>query len=296
MLAIGLFFLLLGVWDTIEFHDHDTDHMTIITIWILRAVGLVVIGICYGLSFHSSYQQWMQHATAASLGLVGCLLVSIHIAMDTWLTIYGVGTLTLWLSVSVMSLGLRFLYSGIVASVVLIWYCVSGLAWKSEFPLVIFFLAVGNVMYVYSSYSSELYVRQDFVRLRKREEEEATSAGLLTSMLPEVIVHEIRHDITLIAKDFSSASVLFCDIVQFTKLASSISAEELVMLLNVVFSTFDALTEKYNVYKVETIGDCYFACSGIVHQFDNHTHVRFRFRLCSVRARGRSLSVQISVY
>jgi hypothetical protein len=47
---------------------------------------------------------------------------------------------------------------------------------------------------------SELYVRQDFVRLRKREEEEATSSALLTSMLPEVIVNEIRHDITLIVR------------------------------------------------------------------------------------------------
>ncbi len=67
--------------------------------------------------------------------------------------------------------------------------------------------------------------------------------------------------------------MLFCDIVQFTKLASSITAEDLVLLLNMVFSTFDGLTEKYNVYKVETIGDCYFACSGIVFQFENHTHV-----------------------
>jgi class 3 adenylate cyclase len=91
-------------------------------------------------------------------------------------------------------------------------------------------------------------------------------------MLPGNVVEEIRNNVPLIAHEREEASVLFTDIVSFTTLASRIAPEHVVAILNVVFSTFDSLTTKYNVYKVETIGDAYLACSGIVDQHPKHTH------------------------
>jgi class 3 adenylate cyclase len=67
---------------------------------------------------------------------------------------------------------------------------------------------------------------------------------------------------------------VIADIVSFTTLASRISPEDVVAILNVMFSTFDQITVKHNVYKVETIGDAYLACTGVTADIANasHTH------------------------
>lgn len=68
----------------------------------------------------------------------------------------------------------------------------------------------------------------------------------------------------------SNVSVLFSDIVSFTTLASRLKTEDVVAILNVIFSAFDQLTTVHNVYKVETIGDAYMACTGVVIQKEHH--------------------------
>lgn len=79
-----------------------------------------------------------------------------------------------------------------------------------------------------------------------------------------------RKSNNVIAHNIEETSVLFCDIVQFTAMSSKISADSLVQLLNIIFSKFDILTDKHKVYKVETIGDCYFACTGVVQRQEDH--------------------------
>lgn len=59
-----------------------------------------------------------------------------------------------------------------------------------------------------------------------------------------------------------TVTILFADIVDFTKFSSDLSAAELVGILNKVFSTFDDLVTKHNCEKISTLGDCYFCVSG----------------------------------
>lgn len=53
---------------------------------------------------------------------------------------------------------------------------------------------------------------------------------------------------------FDSVSILFSDVVTFTEICSRITPMEVVSMLNAMYSIFDTLTERNNVYKVETIG------------------------------------------
>lgn len=53
---------------------------------------------------------------------------------------------------------------------------------------------------------------------------------------------------------FNSVSILFSDVVTFTEICSRITPMEVVSMLNAMYSIFDNLTERNNVYKVETIG------------------------------------------
>ena len=67
-----------------------------------------------------------------------------------------------------------------------------------------------------------------------------------------------------------NVTILFADIVGFTSLSSNMSAEELVGILNEIFSKFDQLAEKNKCEKVCTLGDCYFCVSGCPQPCQSH--------------------------
>jgi class 3 adenylate cyclase len=67
----------------------------------------------------------------------------------------------------------------------------------------------------------------------------------------------------IIADGFSEATILFADIVNFTKLSARISPQELVAMLNRVFSVFDRMAQKYGLEKIKTIGDAYMVVGGL---------------------------------
>ncbi|MBX7222765.1 MAG: hypothetical protein K1Y36_22645 [Blastocatellia bacterium] len=86
---------------------------------------------------------------------------------------------------------------------------------------------------------------------------------LLLNVLPETIADRLKKDRHAIADSFSEVTVLFADLVEFTKLAEKISAAELVNFLNTIFSEFDKLAEKYGLEKIKTIGDAYMVAGGL---------------------------------
>lgn len=84
------------------------------------------------------------------------------------------------------------------------------------------------------------------------EYERERSDGLLHNLLPSVVVRELKvHGVAGIApQTFREASVLFTDIKSFTVFSSTVSPSELVAILNILFSAFDRIADRYGVYKV----------------------------------------------
>jgi class 3 adenylate cyclase len=109
-------------------------------------------------------------------------------------------------------------------------------------------------------------------------EHERTEA-LLCNVLPTSIARRLKHSHHTIADDFPSASVLFADIVGFTSLAQSISPEEVVSILNRVFSRFDELVDDHGMEKIKTIGDAYMVAAGIPVPREDHADALARFAL-----------------
>jgi class 3 adenylate cyclase len=87
--------------------------------------------------------------------------------------------------------------------------------------------------------------------------------NLVLNILPEDIAREIQVNGSSKSKRFELATVLFADIKGFTKYAELYSPEELVEELNLYYSAFDQLSEKFGVEKIKTIGDCYMATGGV---------------------------------
>ncbi|MBN3958163.1 adenylate/guanylate cyclase domain-containing protein [Nostoc sp. NMS8] len=86
---------------------------------------------------------------------------------------------------------------------------------------------------------------------------------LLLNLLPAAISKEIQEEPADIAEDFTDVTVLFADIIGFSEIAASMSAIQLVNLLNPIFSAFDRLTEKHGLQRIKTINDAYMVVGGL---------------------------------
>jgi adenylate cyclase len=102
------------------------------------------------------------------------------------------------------------------------------------------------------------------------EKEKQKSERLLLNILPLQIAEELKYTGRVKPVYHSSASVLFTDFENFSKIAELMSPEELVEELDYCFSYFDRIIERYNLEKLKTIGDSYMCCGGIPQA--NHTH------------------------
>ncbi len=100
--------------------------------------------------------------------------------------------------------------------------------------------------------------------------EREKSDRLLLSLFPDSIAGQLRDSNQSIADSFENVTILFADIVGFTRYASNMSPSELVAMLDEIFSEFDALADKYGVEKIKTIGDSYLAVGGLPLPDENH--------------------------
>lgn len=109
--------------------------------------------------------------------------------------------------------------------------------------------------------------------------ERAKSEALLLNILPKSIANRLKTTPGLIADGFAEATILFSDIVGFTKLSQKVEPDELVNLLNNIFSKFDELTEQFNLEKIKTIGDAYMVAAGLPEKREDHAEVMIDFAL-----------------
>ena len=100
--------------------------------------------------------------------------------------------------------------------------------------------------------------------------EKQKSEQLLLNVLPGEIANELKRNQKVKPVYYESASVLFTDFKNFTKLAEQMNPQDLVDELDYCFSYFDTIVETHNLEKLKTIGDSYMCVGGI--PTPNSTH------------------------
>ena len=99
--------------------------------------------------------------------------------------------------------------------------------------------------------------------LEEIQAERAKSERLLLNVLPKAIGERLKAGEQTIVDAVPVATVMFADIVGFTRIAAEYPAARTVSLLNEIFSEFDALSELARVEKIKTIGDAYMVVGGV---------------------------------
>jgi adenylate cyclase len=99
--------------------------------------------------------------------------------------------------------------------------------------------------------------------IKKLRSEQERSEQLLLNILPRPIAERLKEGQRTIADVFPDVTVLFADLVGFTRMSEQLPPAELVAMLNKIFSMFDQLAEKHGLEKIKTIGDEYMAASGL---------------------------------
>lgn len=148
-------------------------------------------------------------------------------------------------------------------------------------------------------------------RLRDREQkalaelkaEKERSEVLLLNILPKSIISRMNGGETTIADGFQDVTVLFSDIVGFTRMSMRRSASDVVALLNAIFSAVDRLALDYGIEKIKTIGDAYMAVAGLPEPRHDHAQAIARLALAMrdvvgevSRRHGEDLRIRIGIH
>ena len=133
-------------------------------------------------------------------------------------------------------------------------------------------IAAGGALILIGLLAFGLFRRNQFIRKTKKiiEEEKERSDKLLLNILPEETAQELKEKGKVQARKYESVTVLFTDFKGFTSYSENLSPEELVKTVDFYFSKFDAITEKYGLEKIKTIGDSYMCVGGLHDQEENH--------------------------
>jgi class 3 adenylate cyclase len=129
------------------------------------------------------------------------------------------------------------------------------------------------------------------------------SEDLLLNILPPSIARRLKASDRTIADDFAGVSVLFADIVGFTKMSARLPPERIVDMLNDLFCKFDDLAGQLGLEKIKTIGDCYMVAGGLPEPRADHAEAVAEMALAMLgvvrelaRATGEPLDVRIGIH
>lgn len=138
---------------------------------------------------------------------------------------------------------------------------------------------IGQLCSAFNGMVGDLREKNVVIQNKNRENEE-----LLLNVLPAPIANRLRGGEERIADGFAEVTVAFADLVGFTELSSNMPPQDVVKLLNGLFTRFDAAAQELGIEKIKTVGDAYMAVCGLPEPCPDHAErmVRMAIRMIHI--------------
>uniref|UniRef100_A0A3Q2QWL2 adenylate cyclase n=1 Tax=Fundulus heteroclitus TaxID=8078 RepID=A0A3Q2QWL2_FUNHE len=293
---------------------------------VFFASGLVSVCICMGVSV------FMQKCTTSILLLTFlCSQLAYGIVQD--LVSFFLFIVFVVYTMLPFSMKWAIIASGItcLSHTVTLSVCLTSTVTELE-PLImanVIIFTCGNLAGAYHKHLMDLALKQTYQDTCncikspiKLEFEKHQQERLLLSLLPAHIARVMKAEIiqrlqgpnfgrtestnnfhNLYVQRHTNVSILYADIVGFTRLASDCSPGELVHMLNELFGKFDQIAKEYECMRIKILGDCYYCVSGLPESLPNHARncVKMGLDMCEaikkVRdATGVDINMRVGVH
>ncbi|CAJ1945944.1 unnamed protein product [Cylindrotheca closterium] len=119
------------------------------------------------------------------------------------------------------------------------------------------------------SHEAEPLIDQENTRLRT----EVAAGDMLYQVFPKKVADQLKLGQKVEPETHNNVTVFFSDIVRFTDISRTLSAVKVCEMLDRLYLAFDALANKHEVFKVETIGDAWVGVTNL-EENQNSTHAK----------------------
>ena len=135
-------------------------------------------------------------------------------------------------------------------------------------------VVMGATSFVSDWWTYRLFIQIARIREneRKIEAETAKYDNWMRRLLPASVLRELTKSPSLIVHAYPSATIIFADIVGFTKFSASVPTPSLVAFLDKLYDIFERVVRVNHIYRVEIIGDALFAVAGAPREYSDDDH------------------------
>jgi len=234
-------------------------------------IAIPLVAVSLGLTYARWFPRVWQPILAGVL-LANGMLWSLHRAFipdasPEW----AFAGMVLILSFTYVLSRIQFVYAAVIGLVLIAFHNVVAIAFvhdsTRDLVFVDFFLVGFAAIGTAGAYVLERFMRLLYLREHQLDAERRRADDLLANTLPAAIVRRLKErpaglGMRSIADALPRVSVLFADLEDFTRRAATIPPDELVAVLDDVFTRFDALADRLGMEKIKTVGDEYMAVAG----------------------------------
>lgn len=284
MPIITLMWVAFGLFDSRIFSGEQLDEARIVRYLIILPVLLGSLAFSWAArQVFARYWQWVV-ATGYAAMMAGMIYLttlvepSRHSQGPTAISLVLVGGYTLVM--------LRFVFAVVVSAVASVVASVLFALRFQEARLMLdtmdtgmVWILMANMIGMLACYELEKFRRYKFVQELTIEKERQRAEALLSNTLPARVIERLKAGETRPVDAYQNVTVVFADLVGFTKAASLLPPHVLVDRLDDLFTEFDHLAERHGLEKIKTIGDEYMVVVGVPDSRDDHAVVAARFAL-----------------
>lgn len=164
-------------------------------------------------------------------------------------------------------------------------------------------LILTNAMGTFIAIDHGVIARTQFKLEKDVQRKKRIADKLIDRVFPAQVARELKSTRSNIARDYENVTIMFADIVNYTKISASLPPKQLVAMLHELFNQFDHLADRYGVEKIKTIGDAYMAACGCPQSAPDHAQRVAKFALAIMKQvkkfnqkYGTELNIRVGIH